>query len=136
MKKLLSVLLVVCIMMGICVTASADAADTYDLSNATKASYLTIASNKATCTSRFVSTDSSIKDITIVATLEKFSFLWFWDSLREWNITYYDTSSGTLVNEMKNLTSGTYRLKSVFTVKYKNGKKESVTVYSTEKKIA
>ena len=51
-------------------------------------------------------------------------------------MTYYDTSSGTLVNEMKNLTSGTYRLKSVFTVKYKNGKKESVTVYSAEKKIA
>ena len=44
MKKLLSVLLVVCIMMGICVTASADAADTYDLNNATKASAGTAAS--------------------------------------------------------------------------------------------
>lgn len=53
MKKFVSILLAVCIMMGICVTASAAAADTYDLSTATKSCVLTISSGRADFTSRF-----------------------------------------------------------------------------------
>lgn len=135
MKKIISVLLVVCIMMGICVTASAAAVDTYDLTGATKSSALVISSGKATCISTFISTDTSIKSIKIEQTLEKFSFLWFWDSIGQWNRTSY-ASTSTLSNAKSGLTSGTYRLKSVFTVTMKNGQKESVTVYSAEKKIA
>lgn len=135
MKKLLSVLLVVCLMMGICVTASA-AVETYDLSDATKTSALTISSGKATCTSRFVGSDSTVKSVKITQTLEKFSFLWFWDVVGgEWNKTS-NTSYSTFVNTKSGLTSGTYRVKSVFTVTMKTGQVETVTVYSAEKKIA
>lgn len=137
MKKFLSVLLVVCIMMGICVTASASTVvDTYDLSSATKTCTLTISSSgRAEFISRFYSSDTSIKCVRIDQTLEKFSFLWFWDSLGTWNLTTYDSSASN-ANAKNGLTSGTYRVKSDFTVTYKNGQKETVTVYSSEKKVA
>ena len=135
MKKFVSILLAVCIMMGICVTASAAAADTYDLSTATKTCILTISSGRADFTSRFYDSDTSIKSVRIDQTLEKHSFLWFWDSLGKWNLTTYDNTA-IYSNAKRGLTSGTYRGKSDFTVTYNNGHKETVTVYSNEKKIA
>ena len=135
MKKFISVLLVVCIMMGICVTASATDADTYDLSTATKSCVLTISSGRADFTSRFDSPDTSIKSVRIDQSLEKFSFLWFWDSLGKWNLTTYDNSA-IYSNAKRGLTSGTYRVKSDFTITYKDGHKETVTIYSAERKIA
>lgn len=135
MKKFVSILLAVCIMMGICVTASAAAADTYDLSTATKSCVLTISSGRADFTSRFYDSDTSIKSVRIDQTLEKHSFLWFWDSLGKWNLTTYDNTA-VCSNAKRGLTSGTYRVKSDFTVTYYNGHKETVTVYSNEKKIA
>lgn len=135
MKKIISVLLVVCIMMGICVTASAATVDTCDLSSATKTCILTISSGRADFTSTFYSTDTSIKCVRIDQTFEKHSFLWFWDSLSKWNLTTYDNST-VYSNAKRGLTSGTYRVKSDFTVTYKNGNKETVTIYSNEQKIA
>ena len=134
MKKLLSVLLVVCLMMGICVTASA-ATETYDLSSATKTSTLTISNGRANCISKFSSTDSNIRYVRFDQTLEKFSFLWFWDSIGTWNLTTTKTSF-TLGNAKSGLTSGTYRLKTVFTITFFNGQQETYTTYSAEKKIA
>lgn len=135
MKKLISVLLVVCIMMGICVTASADATDTYDLSTASKVSYLTTTSSgHVTCTSKFASSDSNIKSVQITQSLEKFAFLWFWNSVYKKNALHTDNSF-TLINDYYGVESGTYRVKSVFTITMKSGKVETFTVYSSEKKV-
>lgn len=133
MKKIISVLLVVCLMMGVCVTASA-AVETYDISDCTKISYLTITSGHATCTSKFVSTDSDIKSVKITQSLEKFAFLWFWNRVYE-KKAFHTSNSFTLINDYYGVESGTYRVKSVFTITMKSGKVETFTVYSSERKV-
>ena len=66
-------------------------------------------------------------------TLEKKWSLWIWNEVdgASWNGTI-SSSSGKVSNSISGLSSGTYRLKSVFTVKTSNGKTETITVYSEE----
>ena len=85
--------------------------------------------------------DSSAKgenavSITLTQTLQKYWGLWIWNSVdgAEWTRTV-DRNSINLSNSKSGLDSGTYRVKSVFTLTDNNGKSETITIYSSEQKI-
>lgn len=132
-KKVLSVMIAVALCFSlISVTAFADSATPYDISGATKSSNLGISGSTATCGSSY---DGStvVKSIKIVQSLEKHSYLWVWDTVgSELSRTETDTDSMSFTNIRVNITSGTYRVKSVFTVTLYDGTSETVTVYSQE----
>ena len=68
--------------------------------------------------------------------LEKHWGLWIWNEVdgASWTKTV-DTRAISLVNTKSGLDSGTYRLKSVFTLTNSSGKSETITIYSEEETI-
>lgn len=98
-------------------------------------SELDIIGTKAECKSQ-ASGDDVVK-ITIEQTLQKYSgWLWIWDSVDDASWTTTENSDlARLANTKSGLTSGTYRVKSVFTLIDKYGKTETFTVYSDEKPV-
>ncbi len=97
-------------------------------------SELTISSTKATCKSSANNCDSVT--ITAVQTLEKHWGLWIWNEVDGANWTKTVNASAIYMSNTKSgLDSGTYRLKTVFTLTESDGTTETITVYSTEKTI-
>ena len=97
-------------------------------------SRLTINGQTAYCVSQ---TDGDAVSITVTQTLEKYSgWFWIWNEVdgAKWSRTVNDNSI-RLSNTKSGLDSGTYRLKSVFTLTNSSGKTETVTVYSEEEKV-
>jgi hypothetical protein len=97
---------------------------------------LSINNGTATCTSQAIS--ASAQTITAVQTLEKYSgWFWVWDTVSgaTWSKTRNGTSL-TMQNNKGGLSSGTYRLKTVFTVTSTSGQTETVTVYSSERTVS
>ncbi len=96
---------------------------------------LRISDSSADCTSKAISEDA-VK-IVAVQTLEKQGFLWTWST---YDNTTWTKEANTNVISMSNtktgLTSGKYRLKTDFTLTNEQGKSETVTVYSDEKKVS
>ena len=132
MKKALTVLLVVILAFTCCIPVYADMG-TFALGSCTRTSSLSIGGSTATCTSKFNSENDNVSKVTIEQSLEKHSFLWAWDTVGgTWNKTSTD-SIVTFTNKVSNLSSGTYRVKTVFTVTTTDGQSETVTVYSAEK---
>lgn len=132
-KKIYSLLLVV-VMLFTFSSASVFASDVTlfaDYGTSAK-SYLSISGTTATCKSTFT-TDPTVKSIVVTQTLEK-STLWWWDEINTWEKSF-NQSYATYTNSQSSLSSGTYRVKSVFTVTATNGDTEAITVYSAEKKI-
>ena len=74
--------------------------------------------------------------ITVEQTLQKQGFLWLWYKVDDasWTATV-NKSNISVSNTKSGLSSGKYRLKSVFTFTNKSGKSETITVYSNEKSI-
>ena len=97
-------------------------------------SQLSISGTTAYCSSKV--SGPSVKSITAEQTLEKFWGLWIWNEVDGgyWNETL-SISSGKVTNNISGLSSGKYRLKSVFTLTTSNGKTETFTVYSDEKSL-
>lgn len=98
-------------------------------------SRLNIVGTKAECQSETKGKD--VVKIAVEQTLQKYSgWFWAWDDVSgaAWTKTVND-SSISLSNTKSGLSSGTYRVKSVFTLTDSSGKTETVTVYSGEKKI-
>ena len=144
-RFLVSVISAVCLCASLGITVSAETASAYSLVDIASPFYavadqaysdIEIVGNKAECVSRAYG-DQIVK-ITVEQTLEKYSG-WFWI----WNNV--DGASGTqtvnynsisMSNSKSGLTSGTYRLKSVFTLKSSSGEPEVITIYSEEKSIA
>lgn len=95
---------------------------------------LSISGSKATCKSSVESNDA-VK-ITGEQYLQKQDFLWFWNTYdnAEWTETV-NASNIAMINEKTGLTSGKYRLKTVFKLTDKQGKTETITVYSDEKSV-
>ncbi len=121
---------------GMVGTVSASNISTYDLSGHTKYSSLSISGKKATCISVYRSLSDDCSSITAVQTLEKHSWFIFWDTVGdECKTTVTNKGSLSFTNYKDNLGSGTYRVKTVFTVVLKNGTSESITVYSSEEKV-
>lgn len=99
-------------------------------------SELYLVGTQAQCVSQ-ASGDNAVK-ITVEQTLQKYSgWFWIWDNVdgASWTKTE-NRSSISLTNTKSGLTSGTYRVKSVFTLTDKNGKTETITVYSGEKTVS
>lgn len=135
-KKTIVILLVVSIFVSVfAISVSAYGISTCDISSATKSSTLSISGTKATCFSKYLD-GVAVAKVTITQSLEKHSFLWSWDTVGgSWTKTETNAVSVTFTNTKSGLTSGTYRVKSVFTVTLSNGTSETVTVYSNEVEI-
>ena len=141
MRRFLSLLISLLVMVScLCISASAYSdADvkiviTRDLASAQKSSKLNIDGlNTAICKSAFVDSNSNIYSITAEQTLEKHWAFGIFLSVVEadWEKTVY-TDNLSMKNYKYNLDSGTYRLKTVFTVTMINGQTEKITVYSCE----
>ena len=75
--------------------------------------------------------------ITVEQTLEKYSG-WFalWNDVddADWSKTF-NQSTISFSNAKSGFASGTYRLKSVFTLKNSIGATETITIYSAERKV-
>lgn len=74
--------------------------------------------------------------ITVTQTLQKHWGLWIWNDVKgaSWS-KQVDDGSICLSNSKSGLGGGTYRVKSVFTLTDKNGKSETITIYSAEKTV-
>ncbi len=93
-------------------------------------SSLYISSSSAECISCCESS-SVVVEITVEQTLQKLWGLWIWNNVD--GASWTKTRSGnaiSLVSNKSGLTSGTYRLKSVFTLTSSSGDTETITVYS------
>ena len=133
MKKIVSVIMAVlmCMVCSVAVFAEARA-----VGSATRTSTLTVSAGTATCYSRYFDSNGSTSKVVITQSLEKQGFFWTWSTYAgEWTKST-SGSTATLSNKVYNLKSGTYRVKTVFTVTGTNGVTESITVYSSEKTIA
>lgn len=95
---------------------------------------LTIQNGTAHCTS--IAEGTGAVTITVTQTLQKHWGLWIWEDVdgATWTRTA-DISSVCLYSTKSNLKNVTYRVKSVFTLTNKNSKQETITIYSSEKKI-
>lgn len=96
---------------------------------------LTIENKTAYCTS--LTTGFNAASISVTQTLQKYWGLWIWNDVKDasWS-DHVNAGSIYLSTSKSGLDSGTYRVKSVFTLTDKDGKSETITIYSTEKKIS
>lgn len=136
MKKMLAFFLSALILLTFAVSVSAESV-TFDIGATNKSSQLFISGTTATCTSKLSDPSGTVKSVTIEQTLEKhWAFgLFFGVDGASWKTTS-SLKSITFKNTKSGLSSGTYRVKSVFTVTTKDGQTETVTVYSAEKTIS
>lgn len=141
-KKLLSAIIAVAMIFGFAITASAEAtnaqsyaATPYYLLATNNYAKLTISGTTASCESGATGLPSVTK-IVVVQTLEKhWAFgLFFGVDGASWTKTV-NSNSATAINKKYNLGSGTYRLKTEFTL-YSGTQSETITAYSPEKTIS
>ena len=97
-------------------------------------SNLSINGTTAYCTSS--GSGPNTVSITVEQSLQKQGFLWLWYGVdgANWKATA-NKNNISVSNSISGLSNGKYRLKSVFTFTDKNGKSETITVYSAEKSI-
>lgn len=95
-------------------------------------SNLKIVGSTAECKSIAKGTDAV--SITVTQTLQKYWGLWIWEDVdgATWTETV-DISYVCLYNTKSEIKSGKYRVKSTFVLTDKNGKSETITIYSDEK---
>ena len=139
---LASVLTVACLFTCFTATASAKNVSTYAIGDTASPQYeiassaystLNFIGTTAECISS--ATGANTAKITVVQTLQKYSgWFWIWDDVASWTKTA-NSSSIFLGNTKSGLSSGKYRVKSVFTLTDKNGKTETLTIYSDTEKI-
>ena len=98
-------------------------------------SELSINGTTAVCTS-YIKGNSEVVKISAEQYFQKQGFLWIWSTYdgAEWTKTVY-TNVLSMSNTKSGLTSGKYRLKTIFTLTDKQGKTETITVYSDEKTV-
>ncbi len=143
-KMAAMVLTVLCLCAGFDVSVSAETAysfigggisPTYEIAR-NPTSSLSISGKTASCKSE-ADGDNTVVSITVEQTLEKYSgWLWIWDNVDDasWSKTV-SRNSIDFSNTKSDLNSGTYRLKSVFTLTNSSGKTETITIYSEEETI-
>lgn len=142
-KKILAIVLTaLCLFAAVGTVACADAVSNPDdvISPAYEyadsvSSRLYISEQTATC--RSDADGCNVVSITVEQTLEKYSgWFWIWNNVdgANWTKTV-NLNSISMSNTKSGLSSGTYRLKSVFTLTSSSGKTETITVYSEEKKV-
>ena len=95
-------------------------------------SALTINQNTATCTSSVDGLDCV--HISATQTLQRYSgWFWSWDDVNDasWSKTV-NMNSIWMSNSKSSLSSGTYRLRTDFSLTSSNGSTETITIYSNE----
>lgn len=138
-KIVVSLGVLVCLCANLGVAAYADAANlvsdygislTYEIADSPN-SMLTIENETAYCVSSTTGTNTT--NITVTQTLQKYWGLWIWNDVKgaSWS-KQVNGGSIRLSNSKSGLDSGTYRVKSVFTLTDRNGKSETITIYSNE----
>lgn len=140
MKKVISVLMCLLLCFSFSVTASAKTVPTNAVQpyyeNAREAkSELIINGTTATCESTLKG-DPDVVKIVAEQYLQKQGFLWIWSTYdgAEWTKTVYSNTL-TMSNTKTGLSSGKYRLKTIFTLTDSQGETETITVYSDEKSV-
>lgn len=133
-KKLVSLICVMIVSIfcfGIAVSAEIIAPCTLYTDSAS--STLTISETTATCSSTAKGYANVTTKIVIKQTLQKKSSSGIWCKVASWSET--DTGyKGSATNTKSGLSSGTYRLKTIFTV-YAGSDYETITKYSSEKTV-
>lgn len=144
LKKILSIVLTVsCFCTSLPFSAFADTTDTngdYGIAPIYEYAFnpgciLDISNNIAYCVS---TTEGDAVEIKIEQQLQKYSgWFWIWNDVPDakWVKVVYDMSI-SMANTKSGIDSGTYRLRSVFTLTNSNGKSETFTVYSKEVKVS
>lgn len=130
--------LLLCFSMPVSISAYADsfaAVQPYFDMTVNASSELFINGTTATCESCVVGYSNVVK-ITATQYLQKQGLLWIWSTYdgAEWTKTVY-TNSLAMSNTKTGLSSGKYRLKTVFTLTDKNGKTETVIVSVINKRL-
>lgn len=134
MKKLVSIAVVLIMALTFCTTAFADIS-TYATGSKTRECYLIVSGKTAECVSKYLAGDSNVTKVVMTQSLEKQGFFWTWSKIDgEWTKSS-DGSSMVLTNTVDELSTGTYRVKTVFTVTDKNGNEETIPLYSTTEKV-
>ena len=134
MKKLLSIILVIAVVLSLCATVFADY-QPYDIAGVTEDSILYIDGTTATCISEAVWFDTDVASFKITQSLEKLCFLWIWSKYDGyWTKTL--TKTGVLSTTVYNLAKGKYRVKSVFLITMKDGTTQTFSVYSGERTVS
>ena len=144
MKKFIAIAAVLAAISAVSLNAAAANVPDYVYANSIAPLYetasdaistLTISGKTAKCESKLIG-HSDVKSCKVVQTLEKKWGLWIWNEVdgASWTKTV-DTRAISLVNTKSGLDSGTYRLKSVFTLTNSSGKSETITVYSDEEMV-
>lgn len=132
MKKIVSVIMAIIMCMAFSISAFAE---TWSVGSEKRSSVLSVSSSTATCTSTYTDVDNSTSKIVITQSLQKQGLFWTWSTYAgEWTKTTKG-SSASLSNKVYNLESGTYRVKTVFTITGTNGETETITLYSAEKNV-
>ncbi|MBD5111392.1 MAG: hypothetical protein HDT42_02480 [Ruminococcaceae bacterium] len=140
MKKVISLMMTLLLCFSLSVTASAQTVSTgivqpYYEKAKVATSELYISGTTATCKST-IQGDSDVTKIVAEQYLQKQGFLWIWTTYdgAEWTKTVY-TNVIAMSNTKTGLSSGKYRLKTIFTLTDSNGKTETITVYSDVKSV-
>ena len=140
LKRFVGAAISACVICLVPIAQTAQAAEPYsvvaplyEIADVTTSS-LRINGTSAYCKST-VDNSSAVK-ITAEQTLQKQGFLWTWGTYdgTEWTKTVYSNTLA-MSNTKTGLSSGKYRLKTVFTLTDKDGKTEKITVYSDEKSV-
>lgn len=137
---LASVLMVACLFTCFTVTASAKNVSAYAIGDTASPQYdiatkvtsnLRITGTTAECLSQ--GDGFNTVKITVVQTLQKYSgWFWIWDDVATWTKTV-NLNAVSFSNVKSGLSSGKYRVKSVFTFTNSSGKTETLTIYSDTK---
>lgn len=101
---------------------------THDCSNK-----LSISGTTATCYSDASGYSGVTTKIVIEHTLQKKTLLFFWSDVDSWSTTI-NKYAGSLTSTRGGLSSGTYQLKTVYTI-YSGSNSETIEIYSDEKKV-
>lgn len=134
MKKLLSIILVIAVVLSLCTTVFANH-QFYDIGGVTEDSVLVINGTTATCISIASWTSEDVASFKITQSLEKQGFLWFWGKYDGyWTKTL--TKSGNLSTTVSNLSKGNYRVRSDFVITMVDGATQSFTLYSGERTVS
>ena len=140
MRRIISLLMCLLMCFSFSVTASAQMIPASIVQpyyeNASEAkSELKISGTTATCKSTLRGSPSVTK-IVAEQTLQKQGFLWIWSTYdgAEWTKTVFSNTLA-MSNTKTGLSSGKYRLKTVFTLTDKQGETETITVYSDTRSV-
>ena len=146
MKKIVMIIAAFAALSAVSVNAAASTVPTYESiysvspyyqSASDAISTLTISGTTAKCESKLIG-HSDVISCKVEQTLEKYSgWFWIWNNVDGacWTKTM-NSNSILMSNTKSGLSSGTYRLKSVFTLTSSSGKTETITIYSVENTIA